>query len=134
MSLTSQEQPTAIYPMKMTTMPARDGRGVSSPETATVEFAANQICGIASEVGLTQREVQLLRVLSLQNAQVIAEKDLVETAWGWEYEETDIFRMAVYFRHMRETLREHNLPLDLRRGHWRGNLVYRLVPREPEKV
>jgi len=116
--MTSQEQSTATYPMK----------------TPTVELAANQICGIASEIGLSKRAVQLLRVLSLQEAQPITERDLVETAWGWEYEETDIFRMEMYFRHIRKTLQKHNLPLDLRRKPRRGNLTYRLVPREPEKV
>jgi len=117
MSTTSQEQSTATYPMN-----------------TTVEFVVNQICGIASELGLSKRAVQLLRVLSLQEAQPIAERDLVETAWGWEYEETDIFRMEMYFRHIRKTLQERNLPLDLRRKHRRGNFTYRLVPRDPEKV
>ena len=130
MSVTKQKKPAAGGSRKNPITPVRNRDRTSSLDRKTVNFDVAQVCGIEARIRMTQQEAELLYVLFQQAGQVIAERELVETAWKREYEETDMHRMVMYFRRIRKMLRENNLPLDLRRQRWFSSVGYRLVSRD----
>lgn len=127
MSVNSERQPVFGYPGTNTGNHFQNYRRTTTGGVRS-SSDSSQLCRDPQQVRLTQKEHQLLCVLSQKAGRVIGERDLVEKAWDCEYDElTSSLDLSLYIRRLRMKLKNHHPAFELTRGRWGTDVGYRLV-------